>query len=344
MDLTSKLAKSYESVISIFLLAILFFIGLAIFIEQSDFDMSRFGITTMLSLPVEDAKIGSEEKITFDTIVPYGFKKLSEAETYVAENLYEKIDGKAPLYIESGFVKLLTRRFISEKDESQWFELFVFDMGVMKNAFSVYSVQKRPDVDAWPAMEIAYKAGNALYFVKDKFYVELVGSAESADLFKAMAELAGKLSSQLATGDLSQIPELALFPQENIVAGGAKLYLSNAFGFDGLSDTFVCQYRLGEEFITAFLSKCSSRQDAQKVAESYYNFLIENGAKDKLASEKNLAAIKSRVLDFYDTTEIIFVIGPYVAGIHEAKDQQLAEKISIQLINKLSNAVKTTKE
>ncbi len=344
MDLTSKLAKSYESVISIFLLAILFFIGLAIFVKQADFDMSRFGITATAVSPQKTAENGAEEKIDFDSLTPSGFKKLSVAETYIAENLYEKIDGKAPLYIESGFLKLLTQRFVSEKDESQWFELFVFDMGVMKNAFSVYSVQKRPDVDAWPAMEIAYKAGNALYFLKDKFYVELIGSAESADLFKAMAELAGKLSSQLSAGELSQIPELALFPPDNIVQGSAKLYLSNVFGFDGFRDTFVCQYRLGEEFITAFLSKCSSRQDAQTVAGSYYKFLIENGAKDKPASEKGLAAIKSRVLDFYNTTEIIFVVGPYVVGIHEAEDQQLAEKISIQLINKLSDAVKTTKE
>jgi len=344
MVLTSERTKGYESVLSIFLLAILFFIGLAIFVKQADFDMSRFGIMAMAVSLQKTAEIGAEEKITFDSVIPSGFKKLSVAETYIAENLYEKIDGKAPLYIESGFLKLLTQRFASEKDESQWFELFVFDMGVMKNAFSVYSVQKRPDVDAWPAMEIAYKAGNALYFVKDQFYVELVGSAESADLFKAMAELAGKLSSQLAAGEVSQIPELALFPQENLVPGSVKLYLSNAFGFNRLSDIFVCQYKINEQFITAFLSRRPDRESAGNMADDYYKFLIENGAKDKPASEKSLAAIKSRVLDFYDTTEIIFVIGPYVAGIHEAKDQQLAEKISIQLINKLSNAVKTTKE
>jgi len=351
MGLISRRPGRLESGIGIFLLAILLLIGLGVFIKQSDFDMSRFGINTAaLVLSAQGSKTGTEEKPSFDFPVPSGFKKLSEAETYVPENLYEKIDGKATLYIESGFVKLSTQRFVSQNDDTLWFELFLFDMAAPKNAFSVYSVQKRPDVEAFPAMQFAYSAGNALYFVHDKYYVELVGSSESADLLKAMSDLADKLTpapvfrqENAGVGKVTEIPELTLFPQENLVPGSAKLYLSDVFGFDGLSDTFVCQYRAGDESITAFLSKRPSPQDARTVTESYYNFLVDNGGKDKLASDKNLQTIKCKVLDFYDTTEIIFAIGPYVAGIHEAKNQQSAEKLAAELFNKLSKIARTTK-
>jgi hypothetical protein len=54
--------------------------------------------------------------------------------------------------------------------------------------------------------------------------------------------------------------------------------------------------------------------------------------------------VKSRsIIGFYGTIEIICSIGPYVAGVHEAKNQQSAEKLAVQLINKLSDAVRTTK-
>jgi len=362
MGLISRRPGRLESGIGIFLLAILLLIGLGVFIKQSDFDMGRFGINTVaLVLSAQGSKIGTEEKPSFDLPVPSGFKKLSEAETYVPENLYEKIDGKATLYIESGFVKLFTQRFVSpvrnvisngvgENDDSLWFELFVYDMAAVRNAFSVYSVQKRADVEALPAMQFGYRTGNALYFVHDKYYVELVGSSESADLLKAMSDLADKLTpapvfrqENAGVGKVTEIPELTLFPQENLVPGSAKLYLSDVFGFDGLSDTFVCQYRAGDESITAFLSKRPSPQDARTVTESYYNFLVDNGGKDKLASDKNLQTIKCKVLDFYDTTEIIFAIGPYVAGIHEAKNQQSAEKLAAELFDKLNKIARTTK-
>jgi hypothetical protein len=292
---------------------------------------------------LEGLKTGAGEKPSFDFPVPSGFKKLSEAETYVPENLYEKIDGKAPLYIESGFIKLFTQRFVNQGDDNQWFELFVYDMAAVRNAFSVYSVQKRADVEALPAMQFGYRTGNALYFVHGRYYVELVGSLESSSLSGAMAELAEKLAARVDVGEVEKIPELTLFPQENLVPGSAKLYLSNALGFDKLSDTFLCRYEMGEETVSAFLSRRQSPKDARTTAESYYNFLIENGAVVKPTSDATLKTVNGRVLDFYGTTEIIFSTGPFIAGIHEAKNQQPAEKLAARLINRLSEAARMEK-
>jgi hypothetical protein len=254
MDSASSRPKHLESAISILLLAILFLIGLAVFVKQSDFDMSRFGIGDASSLSAQVSETGMVEKPLFDFPSPAGFKKLSGPETYTPENLYEKIDGKAPLYIESGFVKLFTQRFVSQNDSNLWFEIFLFDMASARNAFSVYSVQRRADVEMWSAVQFGYRTSNALYFVRDRFYVELVGSSESADLSGAMADAADKLagppfllSPESRGGEFTEMPELALFPQDNLVPGSAKLYLSGVFGFEGLSNTFVCRYKIDEE-------------------------------------------------------------------------------------------------
>lgn len=357
MDFVPSRKVRLESAVSVFLSAVLLLIALAVFIKQFDFDMGRFGMDAAASGPLPQIlKTGAVQKPPFDFPLPAGFKKLSEIETYTAENLFEKIDGKASLYIESGFVKLFTQRFVSETEDAMWFELFLFDMAHIKNAFSVYSVQKRPDTGPFSAMEFAYTAGNALYFVHGRYYIELVGSLESAGLHGAMAELAGKLAARVNVGEVEKIPELALFPQENLVAGSAKLYLSNALGFDGFSDTFVCQYKVGDESITAFISKCSDSKDSQAAAIKYGNFLIENGGKHKPATDQTLQGnefvrlpmldknVKSlSIIGFYGTTEIISSIGPYVAGIHEAKNQKSAEKLAVQLIGKISDSARTTK-
>jgi len=331
--------KRLESIISTLLLAILFLIGLGVFIRQFDVDMGRFGIDTTTAGPLLEQTEPNTQEPSLDALTPDGFKKLSETETYDAGSLYEKINGKAPLYTESGFVKLFTQRFISKNDESLWMELFVFDMAAIRNAFSIYSVQKRADAQtpAFTKPQPCYRTSNGLYFVHGKFYVELIGSTESVALDKAMADIAVKFASQIDVND-EKITEFALFPKEDCVQGSFKLYLANAFGFDAFNDIFTCRYKLGDETITTFISKRPDPQDARTTAESYYNFLIENDAENKPTANKTLKDIGAKVLDFYDTTEIIFAIGPFLGGIHEAENQKAAEELAVMLIDKLTKA------
>ena len=303
-------AKRLESAISICLLAILFLIAVGVFIKQ---------------MP--------KRKKDLSFLLPYGFKTLSELEVYNSGNLYEKINGKAPLYIDAGFTKLSTQRFVSQADESLVMELYIFDMARTRNAFSVYSVQKRAEVEILPDMEFAYKTGNAFYLTHGEYYIELIGFSESDELFAAMAEVTRKIRTNLAVHDDAGIPEIEHLPQDNLVPGSIKLYLASAFGFEGLTDIFAAGYEFNGETITAFLSKRPGHRDAEAVAESYRNFLIENGATAKKATNKSL---EGKVLDFYDTTEIVLSTGPFVAGIHEAENQESAENLAVMLINKLS--------
>ena len=303
-------AKRLESVIGICLLAILLLIAVGVFIKQ---------------MPKQ------KKDLTF--LLPYGFKTLSEIEVYTTENLYEKINGKAPLYIDAGFIKLSTQRFVSQADENLVMELYIFDMARTRNAFSVYSVQKRPEVENLPDMQFAYKTSNAFYLAHGQYYIELVGFAESDELLAAMAEVARKIPTNLAVHDDTAIPEIDHLPKDNLVPGSVKLYLASAFGFEGLTDIFAAGYELNGETITAFLSKRSGPKDAEAVAESYRSFLIENGATASKATNKIL---EGKVLDFYDTTEIVLSTGPFVVGIHEAENQQSAENLAVMLVNKLS--------
>jgi hypothetical protein len=172
--------------------------------------------------------------------------------------------------------------------------------------------------------------------VHGKYYIELVGSSESDELFKAMTEVAAKIQTNLAVDPDTGIAELALFPQEDLVLGSFKLYLANAFGFEKLTNTFAARYRVENETITAFLSKQVNSKDAETIAESYRNFLTENGAVIKNTTNK---ALVGKVMDSYGATEIVFTTGPFVAGIHEAENQQAAEKLAEILINRLGEII-----
>jgi hypothetical protein len=346
MGSVPRRAKRLESVISIFLLAVLILTGIGIFIQQSKYDMSRFG-TSAPVLPKPEAQSPKAETAPESSpFAPAGFETLSKAESYNADNLYEKIDGKAPLYLEAGFKGLTTQRFASMSNKELWMEVYIYDMGDIKNGFSVYSVQKREGAEAFPSMRFAYKTGNALYFVHGKYYVEIVGSSETEVLSKAMAEAAQKITANLAAGANASIAELAFFPsafdkstadkQQNLIADSFKLYLASAFGFEGLTNVFTARYKIGEESVTAFISKRADSKEAEATAERYRKFLTENGAVTKNTDNQTFV---NKVMDLYGATEIVFTTGPFVGGIHEAESQEAAESIAEMLLNRLNEFV-----
>ncbi|MGA1980260.1 MAG: DUF6599 family protein [Sedimentisphaerales bacterium] len=325
MGLVPGRAKRLESAISICLLAILSLIGVGVFIKQFNYNISRYGIQHQPEVSQSPISTG---------LAPAGFETLSKAEIYNADNLYEKIDGKAPLYTEAGFKELSTQRFVKTGDPNLWMELYIYDMGNIKNAFSVYSEQRREGSEAFASMQFAYKSSNALYFVDGKYYIEIVGSSESNELSKAAAEAAQKIGTNLAVDPNASIPELAFFPQENLVPDSFKLYVVNAFGFEKLTNIFTARYKIENESVTAFISKRADSKEAEAMAESYRKFLIENGAVIKNTDNKVLVG---KIMDSYGTTEIVFTVGSFVAGIHETDNQQAAENIAEILINKLKS-------
>ena len=253
------------------------------------------------------------------------FKPVGDAETYNTDNLYEKIDGKAPMYQEVGFEKLTTQRYEMAGNADLGLELYLFDMGNAKNAFCVYSRQKRADGVNLEELQFGYKAGNAIYFSQGRHYVEIIGFSESQQLVDAMTGLAKKLASQLPVNEKDKITELEFFPPGTI-AGSWKLQLKDAYGFDGLTDTYSALYKVDGKQVMIFLSKKANSSESATVAKSYYDFLITNGAKAVSADSEILKAAKISLLDFYGSTEIVFSNGAFVGGVHEADDKQAAQK------------------
>jgi len=326
--------KGLETSIGVCLLVILFFIGLGVYWKQMHYDPARFG-TDPVAAGVIEGQVGGEAvtaERALSSLAPAGFPVVSEVQRYTAENLYEKIDGKAPFYVESGFERLFTRRFVSDEDESPGMELYVYDMGDVKSAFSVYSVQRRPDAQPLEGVQFGYRTANAFYWMHGRYYMECIGWSESAKLAEAMSDMAGRVNASLGSGQ-SRIAELDLFPRENLVSGSSKLYSSSAFGFAGLNDVFAANYLVDSEMVTAFFKQCGGEQQARETARSYYDFLLANGGRDKQAGEENLEA---RVVDFYGMTEIVLPVGVFVAGVHEAAGRQSAERVVQALIRELA--------
>ena len=269
------------------------------------------------------------------TQIPPELAVMSAPETFNPDNLYDKVDGKADLYLSAGFVGMQSQRFALKATNDVWMEWFVYDMGTLPQAFSMFSLQRRADGIAYDLTPFAYQCQNALFFVCGKYYVEAVTAMPVAPMMAAMRAMARQFVAAHPPGDM-RIPELELFPPENLEAASQNFQIVAAFGFDQFTNVFTAKYSVPAGTTNAealaFFELTRTPADAIALRDSWRSFLIANGGKEMDSGD---TAALGKPINFMDSIEIAFSEGNAVAGVHAAPDAATAAKIAKELADGL---------
>ncbi len=320
-----------QTLLSLMILGILVVISIGVYLAQFNPNPAVQQTAPVLTAAGKNqiAPPASSEKSLISS--PPGQSPLSPAETFDASTLSDKINGKAELYLSAGFVRLHSQRFKDESDGEVWMEVFVYDMQTPQNAFSVFSAQRRDDAQTLDVAPYAYQTPNALFFVHGPFYVEVVASDISETIMQPMLAFAETFIANHPI-QTQTIGEKELFPEEGLIQTSISLVPADAFGYERFDQIFTAIYKLqGSEFM-AYYSRRKTPQEARELASSYRDFLAAFGGK---AIERDLAINTAKMISILDTYEIVFSHGPYLAGVREAADQQPAEKLAMQLFNRI---------
>jgi hypothetical protein len=320
-----------ESYIGFFILLLLSIIAAGILMKQSHYDVGMFAVA--LSKDASPLQTTDPDNSTSDLqgYLPAGMMLLTPVEIFGSDSLSEKIDGKAELYLSAGFLSLRCQRFAESGKPDTWLEVFVYDMGSMRNAFSVFSTQRRADAQDVDFTQFAYRTTNALFFLQGQYYVEVIAASDQmAERMLAIAQ--NFVRENPFTTESEALGEAALFPKTSLVPGSIALLAENVFGFSNLDNTFVAHYTVLDNELTAFLSRRQTAQEAKALALAYHQFLVENGGAD---ASMNVAIPDARLVKIFDTFELIFVHGNFLAGVHEAENKDLAEQLASDLNNAL---------
>jgi hypothetical protein len=257
---------------------------------------------------------------------------LTPPEVFGAANLSDKINGKADLYLSAGFRQLKSQRFKMSGAENSWLEIFVYDMGSLRSAFSVFSQQRRENAVPAEFGRFSYRTENALFFLHGPFYVEIIGSEEAEQLLEQMHVFSQNfIQSTPVSADI--LDELELFPPENLDPDSLALIADGGFGYDRFNQIFTAEYTVGDIPMTAFLSRRSSPTEAQGLVQGYRDFLIAYGGK---VVQTDLPLKDVQVVDILGNYELFFARGNYLAGVHEAADREQAGQLALLLGRKLS--------
>jgi len=318
---------------SLAILLILVVTATGIFWAQFNYNPAVLQTGSFLSPPAKDKDASLTALAKSIIPLPPGMVPLTLPETFDAQNLSDKINGKAELYLSAGFVGLNSQRVKDRKDASLWIEAYLYDMGNGQNAFSVFSAQRREGAATLDLTPYAYRTQNALFLVHGSFYIEIIASEATDHAFNSMKLLAENFIHNTAAQTVT-IQEKELFPVEGLVADSISLISTDAFGFDRLNQIYAAEYEFEQYQMMAFLSRRRETREAQDLASAYQKFLETFGGQ---TIDADLPIKNAKLVEILETYEIIFSCGPYIAGVREADNKELAIHLALQLYDKLRN-------
>lgn len=255
-------------------------------------------------------------------------------QSYGPDNLHIKIDGKADLYLQSGFKRLFTQRFAPAGGGGLWAELYAYDMGSARGAFAVFGQQRRPGGRPLDIAPLAYATENAVYAAWGPWYLEANGSAADPALVRDLAGLV-KAFTAAHPQKAALPPELDLLPRMHLLPGGYVLYRSGAFGYDGLGEVFAARYKIDGRPAMAFVAPQAGPEKAAAAIAAYAKFVLQNGGKE-LPAPAGLAG--ARLLELLGSYELLLARGRMAAGVHEAETAADATALGAELVRRMREA------
>ena len=193
-----------------------------------------------LMLPLADIPAGWE-------VGKSGAKHL---ETFNAENLFEKIDGRAESFIQYDVKGMAYTYYHPIGDDSNEIQIYIFEMANPLKALGKYGSEKPEGAKLVPVGTEGYEAAGSTLFYAGPYYTQIVSTNNDAKFGSFALELAKKVVAKQKTnaeasgGVAFSSPDL-LF---NLLPAGQgrsapKYVAQDVFGYSFLSDVFMADYK-----------------------------------------------------------------------------------------------------
>jgi hypothetical protein len=305
--------------------------------RQARFDRAVFDAQVMQA-GLGDAGAGEVSGPDIASLAPAEFSPMSDTESFDRVTLSDKINGKADGYLDAGFLHLTCRRFMSESLPDQWFEFYLYDMEIPRNAFSIYSKQKRDGVADQDFTEFAYATENAVFLASGKYYIEIISAAQDPDLVTGMIQMAENFIRQYSEAGFT-LPELAYLPTEGLDAKSVSLIPKDGFGYSEFNNIFTGTYQIGESRVMAFVSIRETSEEAAALVEGYDSILSEFVGEERATPETDRVP-GLVIVDLFGEYELFFARDNILAGVHGVADRKVGEKLAGDLFNRINDVKK----
>lgn len=235
--------------------------------------------------------------------------------TFSPDTLYEKINGRADLYLQYNFKQLTFAKYIKDNDPDKDIQVWLYDMSGPENAQGIYLAERSEHYDPVDIGRAGYRSGASIFFWKGSLYVSVMTIDES--LAEGCRVVARMLADGIEDSAETSWAEIVL-PKEDRVSDSFAYLANDVFGLDFLKEVYVAEYA-NKHRAKLFAHQAANESSAQQLLERYAAFFAEYG---ELLSEKDGVIVGNSG----GVVDAVFRHGRYLVGVSDASDADVASE------------------
>jgi len=209
-----------------------------------------------------------------------GTKPMGDTEFYNSDNLYEKIDGRAPAYQGFNILQLRCRSFGVNGAPGSYVDLYEYRFDTPIDAFGMYSLERDPKGKALAFVADGYSGEMGYYYRQGAVYVQIIASDMKPETLAKAKSIADIRAKDLPVDDTGLAGRRKL-PAEGMVADSVAYVLDNAQGQASLKDVFQAKYKYDGSEVPFFIM-VAPPDDAARAWQSFQDFCGKFGKAEVL--------------------------------------------------------------
>jgi hypothetical protein len=245
---------------------------------------------------------------------------MGPVEHYSAETLFEKINGRAPVYFEYNFVALASRSFAVAGQPGEFVDAYLFEMDSPLNAFGIFSAERESGGAALEFAADGYRSEMGYFMRVGSTYAQVIASSPAPAVMDTAGAFTRALAGTIAADD-SGLEGRLLLPAEDQLPGSLTYINENAYGQAVLNGVFEARYRVDGAELTLFAQVAPSPEAARANWDTLRAFHASYGALEPVFEE---AGAEFFVADLFGQWTAVFTRGDAVVGVVNADDREAA--------------------
>jgi hypothetical protein len=257
-------------------------------------------------------------KVPMEIALP-GMKPMSPTEFYNSENLYEKIDGRAPAYQGFNVVQLRCRSFSVNAATGSYVDVYEYRFDSPVDAFGMYALERDPKGGPLEFAPDGYSGEMGYFFRQGDVYVQVMASDQKPETLALTKAIAQNRAKELPVDDHGLAGRRRL-PADGLEAGTVAFVAESAQGQAALKDVFQAKYKAGDAELPFFIM-VAAPEAAAKAWQSFQDFCGRFGKTEALPEVGGGKLFQAQV---FGKWKVVFVRGGDLGGVFDAADGEAA--------------------
>jgi len=276
--------------------------------EKSVEDSQGEGSAAPVSQP---AAKGEPLEIALD-----GIKPMSDTEFYTSDNLFEKIDGRAPAYQGYNVQQLRCRSFSVVAAAGSFVDVYEYRFDSPVDAFGMFALERDPKGQPLDFAPDGYSGEMGYFFRQGAVYVQIIASDEKPETLALTKAIAQNRAKQLPPDD-SGLAGRRKLPAAGMIADSVAFVPQNAQGQAAFKDVYQARYKFNGAELPFFIM-VAAPGDAAKAWQSFQDFCGRFGKAQPLPDINGGKIFSAQV---FGKWKVVYQRDGELGGVFDAVDE-----------------------